>query len=71
MSEHMIPAEAPWSGLVKKGQTIRIIDSEGQQAVDGRPAPVRRYFTKPGSHRLKAGKAHRMTRRSTSTSRAR
>ena len=34
MSEHMIPAEAPWSGLVKKGQTIRIIDSEGQQAVD-------------------------------------
>jgi hypothetical protein len=31
---HLIPAEAPWSGLVKKGQTIRIIDSEGQQAVD-------------------------------------
>ncbi|WP_421761525.1 urea amidolyase associated protein UAAP2 [Devosia sp.] len=31
---HLIPAEAPWSGLVKKGETIRIIDSEGQQAVD-------------------------------------
>ncbi len=31
---HLIPAEAPWSGLVRKGQTIRIIDSEGQQAVD-------------------------------------
>jgi urea carboxylase-associated protein 1 len=31
---HLIPAEAPWSGLVKKGQVIRIIDSEGQQAVD-------------------------------------
>ena len=31
---HLIPAEAPWSGLVKKGETIRIVDSEGQQAVD-------------------------------------
>jgi uncharacterized protein len=34
IQNHHIPAEAPWSGLVKKGQTIRIIDSEGQQAVD-------------------------------------
>ena len=32
--EHLIPAEKPWSGIVRKGQTIRIIDSEGQQAVD-------------------------------------
>jgi urea carboxylase-associated protein 1 len=32
--EHLVPAEAPWSGLVKRGQTIRIIDLEGQQAVD-------------------------------------
>jgi uncharacterized protein len=32
--DHHVPAEAPWSGLVRKGQTIRIIDSEGQQAVD-------------------------------------
>ena len=31
---HRIAAEAPWSGIVKAGQTIRIIDSEGQQAVD-------------------------------------
>lgn len=31
---HDIPAEAPWSGLVKRGQSIRIIDLEGQQAVD-------------------------------------
>lgn len=31
---HFIPAEAPWSGLVRKGQTIRIEDSYGQQAVD-------------------------------------
>ena len=32
--EYLIPAEKPWSGIVRKGQTIRIIDSEGQQAVD-------------------------------------
>jgi urea carboxylase-associated protein 1 len=32
--DHHVPAEAPWSGLVCKGETIRIIDSEGQQAVD-------------------------------------
>ncbi|MFC3061500.1 urea amidolyase associated protein UAAP2 [Paenirhodobacter populi] len=31
---HDIPANRPWSGLVKKGQTIRIIDSYGQQAID-------------------------------------
>ena len=31
---HRIAAESPWSGLVRKGQTIRIVDSEGQQAVD-------------------------------------
>ena len=29
-----IPALAPWSGLVKRGQVIRIVDLEGQQAVD-------------------------------------
>jgi urea carboxylase-associated protein 1 len=32
--EHLIPARAPWSGLVRKGQIIRIEDSHGQQAVD-------------------------------------
>jgi hypothetical protein len=31
---HHVPAESPWSGFVRKGQTIRIVDSEGQQAVD-------------------------------------
>lgn len=31
---HFVPAESPWSGYVRKGQTIRIVDSEGQQAVD-------------------------------------
>jgi len=29
-----ISAERPWSRIVKRGQTLRIIDSEGQQAVD-------------------------------------
>jgi urea carboxylase-associated protein 1 len=32
--DHVIPAERPWSRVVKRGQTLRIIDSEGQQAVD-------------------------------------
>ncbi|MGV8854743.1 MAG: urea amidolyase associated protein UAAP2 [Devosia sp.] len=32
--EFFIAAEKPWSGIVRKGQTIRIIDSEGQQAID-------------------------------------
>lgn len=29
-----VPARAPWSGVVKAGQTIRIVDAHGQQAVD-------------------------------------
>ncbi|OYU19518.1 MAG: urea carboxylase [Rhodobacteraceae bacterium PARR1] len=29
-----IPAERPWSGIVRQGQTIRIEDSFGQQAID-------------------------------------
>lgn len=32
--DHFIAAEAPWSGIVRKGQTIRIEDSYGQQAID-------------------------------------
>ena len=31
---HDVPAERPWSRVLKQGQTLRIIDSEGQQAVD-------------------------------------
>jgi len=34
VARHLVPAEAPWSGFVQKGQTIRIVDLEGQQAVD-------------------------------------
>ena len=29
-----IPARAPWSAIIRKGQRLRIIDSHGQQAVD-------------------------------------
>ena len=32
-----IPAERPWSCIIKRGQTLRIIDSGGQQAVDAHP----------------------------------
>ncbi|MBY3037228.1 MULTISPECIES: urea amidolyase associated protein UAAP2 [Rhizobium] len=34
VQDHFIAAEAPWSGIVRKGQTIRIEDSYGQQAID-------------------------------------
>ncbi|MCX5479759.1 DUF1989 domain-containing protein [Kaistia geumhonensis] len=29
-----IPANQPWTGIVRRGQVLRIIDVEGQQAVD-------------------------------------
>ena len=29
-----IPSERPWSRVIRQGQTLRIIDSDGQQAVD-------------------------------------
>ncbi|MGO4713808.1 urea amidolyase associated protein UAAP2 [Bradyrhizobium sp. 2TAF24] len=29
-----IPARAPWSAVIRRGQRLRIIDSHGQQAVD-------------------------------------
>jgi hypothetical protein len=32
--DRIIPARTPWSGLVRKGQVLRIVDLEGQQAVD-------------------------------------
>jgi len=30
----IVPAGAPWVGMVKRGQTFRIVDLEGNQAVD-------------------------------------
>ena len=29
-----IPARAPWSRIIRRGETLRIIDTHGQQAVD-------------------------------------
>ncbi|MEO1199551.1 MAG: urea amidolyase associated protein UAAP2 [Pseudomonadota bacterium] len=31
---HLVPATAGWSGSIRRGETIRIIDSHGQQAID-------------------------------------
>jgi urea carboxylase-associated protein 1 len=32
--DQIIPARNPWSGIIRKGQYFRIVDLEGQQAVD-------------------------------------
>src|SRR5580704_19667738 len=32
--DQVVPARAEWSGIIKKGQHLRIVDSEGKQAVD-------------------------------------
>jgi hypothetical protein len=34
METYDIPAQKPWSGIIRKGQTIRIEDTYGQQAID-------------------------------------
>jgi uncharacterized protein YcgI (DUF1989 family) len=34
VSTTIVPAGAPWSGIVRQGQILRITDTEGQQAVD-------------------------------------
>jgi urea carboxylase-associated protein 1 len=46
--DEVIPARMPWSGIIKKGQHLRIIDLEGRQAVDflcyNASDTVERYF---------------------------
>jgi uncharacterized protein len=32
--DEVVPARAPWSAVVRKGQTLRMIDLEGNQAID-------------------------------------
>lgn len=32
--DEIVPARAPWAAVVKKGQTLRMIDLEGNQAID-------------------------------------
>jgi uncharacterized protein len=34
MLDYVIPSRAPWSGVVKRGQTLRIVDLEGNQSGD-------------------------------------
>jgi urea carboxylase-associated protein 1 len=32
--DEVVPARAPWTAVIRKGQTLRIVDLEGNQAVD-------------------------------------
>lgn len=32
--DQIVPAGAPWSGIIKKGQYLKIVDTHGKQAVD-------------------------------------
>lgn len=34
LRDEVVPARAPWTAVVRRGQTLRIIDLEGNQAVD-------------------------------------
>jgi urea carboxylase-associated protein 1 len=34
LEELIVPTGAPWSGIVHAGETLRLVDLEGQQAVD-------------------------------------
>jgi urea carboxylase-associated protein 1 len=34
IEDTVVPARAPWSAVLRKGQSLRLIDLEGQQAVD-------------------------------------
>ena len=34
MTDAVIPAGEPWMGVVRRGERFRIIDLEGNQAVD-------------------------------------
>jgi urea carboxylase-associated protein 1 len=47
ISDEVVPARAPWSRVVRAGQTLRIVDLEGNQAVDfllyAADDPVERY----------------------------
>ena len=47
--DQVVPAEAPWSGLRRQGQVLRIIDLGGQQVVDAlfhaAGNPAERYST--------------------------
>ena len=48
--DHVIPARTPWSGVVRKGQVIRIIDLESQQAVDALFYNAHAYHERYSAH---------------------
>ena len=33
-TDQAIPARQPWSGIVRRGETLRLVDTHGQQAID-------------------------------------
>ena len=65
LHDEIVPARAPWIASVRRGQTLRIVDLEGNQAVDFliyNAARRRRALQRPGHHR-RAGQhlpAHRL-----------
>ena len=32
--DHEIPARQPWSGIIRAGERLRLVDTHGQQAID-------------------------------------
>ncbi|HTK93561.1 MAG TPA: urea carboxylase-associated family protein, partial [Verrucomicrobiae bacterium] len=57
---HDVPAERPWSRLLKRGQTLRIVDIEGQQAVDALLYRADDPAERPWSRLLKRGQTLRI-----------
>ena len=47
LRDEVVPARAPWAGVVRAGETLEIVDLEGNQAVDcilyRADAPIERY----------------------------
>jgi len=61
--DRIVPPGKPWSGIVRKGQILRIIDIKGQQAVDflcyNADDPAERYNA---PNTIKAAKTLRLTK---------
>jgi len=61
--DRIVPAGKPWSGIVRMGQILRIIDVKGQQAVDflcyNAEDPAERYNA---PNTIKASKTLRLTK---------
>jgi urea carboxylase-associated protein 1 len=63
ISSEIVPAGAPWSGVVARGRTLRIVDLEGQQGVDflcyAAAEPAERYHA---ANTIKKAGVLRLTR---------